>query len=201
MQNQSMAPLKNSRRLTLLDLMIAVAGLAIGLWIMPNGLIDVARTAFSIITGPYAISVRAQWLSILIVKYVSPVSVIGSFTVLALAITPPGPPVRRLFRQPGFVACCTVGMTALIAGPLSFAISQKNLIAGLSASTRLQVFLGEALTFRRGEGGFAVASAWLVLWENGRWRPQPSWTDRLGRLLGLFWVLTIPCAWPVARSF
>ena len=41
MQNQSMAPLKNSRRLTLLDLMIAVAGLAIGLWIMPNGLIDV----------------------------------------------------------------------------------------------------------------------------------------------------------------
>ena len=201
MRNQSMAPLKNSRRLTLLDLMIAVAGLAIGIWIMPHGLIPAAETAYPIITGPYALPVRAQWLSILIVVYASPVAVIWSFTVLVLAITPPCPPVRRLFRQPGFVACCAVGMTALITGPLSFAISEKIFIAGLSASMRLQIYLGEALTFRRGEGGFAVASAWLVLWANGRWRPQPSWADRLGRLLGLFWVLTIPFAWPVARSF
>ena len=112
----------------------------------------------------------------------------------------PARPARPKALPPtGLRRLLPVGMTALIAGPLSFAISQKNLIAGLSASTRLQVFLGEALTFRRGEGGFAVASAWLVLWENGRWRPQPSWTDRLGRLLGLFWVLTISCAWPVAR--
>ncbi len=201
MRNQSMAPLENSRRLTLLDLMIAVAGLAVGLWIMPHGLVAVAETAFPIITGPYAVSVRTQWLSHLIVRYSYPVAVIWSLTVLVLAITPPCPPVRRLVRQPGFVACCVVAMTVLITGPLAFAISQHNFIAGLPTSTRLQIYLGEALTFRRGEGGFAVASAWLVLWANGRWRSQPSWADRLGRLLGLFWVLTIPFAWPVTHSF
>src|SRR5262245_47644174 len=96
MRNQSMAPLENSRRLTLLDLMIAVAGLAIGLWIMPDGLILIAQTAFPIITGPYAFSARVQWLSILIVEYAYPVAVIGSLTVLVLAITPPCPPFRRL---------------------------------------------------------------------------------------------------------
>ena len=196
-----MAPLKNSRRLTLLDLMIAVAGFAISLWIMPHGLIPAARTAFPIITGPFTFSVRAQWLSSLIVQFAYPVAVIWSLAVLVLAITPPCPPARRLVRQPGFVACCAVVMTALITGPLSFAISQQIFTAGLPASIRFQIYLREALTFRRGEGGFAVASAWLVLWANGRWRPQPSWADRLGRLLGLFWVLTIPFAWPVARSF
>jgi hypothetical protein len=201
MRNQSMAPSRNSRRLTLLDLMIAVAGLTIGLWIMPHGVIPAAETAFPVITGPYAFSVKAEWLSILIVHFAYPFAVIWSLTVLVLAITPPCPPVRMLVRQPGFLACCAVGMTALITGPLSFAISQKIFIAGLPASMRLQIYLGEALTFRRGEGGFAVASAWLVLWANGRWRSQQSWADRLGRLLGLFWVLTIPFAWPVARSF
>src|SRR4051794_38265842 len=63
MRDQSMAPLKDSRRLTLLDLMIAIAGLTVGFWIMPYGPISAAEEAFPTITGPYVFTAKVQWLS------------------------------------------------------------------------------------------------------------------------------------------
>ena len=36
--------------------------------------------------------------------------------------------------------------------------------------------------------GLAVAVAWLGLAASGRWRPQASWIDRLGRGLGATWI-------------
>ena len=38
-------------------------------------------------------------------------------------------------------------------------------------------------------GGFAVAVAWATLALTRRWRPDPTWPDRLGRLVGLVWVV------------
>ena len=48
--------------------------------------------------------------------------------------------------------------------------------------------------------GYAVAAAWLALAVAGRWRPERSWIDRLGRVLGVAWIVitaaaTIPIAW------
>ena len=36
--------------------------------------------------------------------------------------------------------------------------------------------------------GYAVAATWVVLAASGRWRPEKSWVDRLGRALGLAWI-------------
>ena len=36
--------------------------------------------------------------------------------------------------------------------------------------------------------GFTVAAIWLLLGLSGRWRPEKSWIDRLGRLLGVVWI-------------
>jgi hypothetical protein len=36
--------------------------------------------------------------------------------------------------------------------------------------------------------GFTVAAVWLLLALAGRWRPEKSWIDRLGRLLGVVWI-------------
>lgn len=200
-RNQAMSSPAHHRRLTLFDLMILVAGIAVSLWVLPDGVFQAAENAFQIITGAYVFHVKVQWLSILIVRFTYPVAFIWSLTTLSLALTPPSLPVRKLACRPGFVACGIVVMTMLIAGPLNFAISQHNFIPGLSFSTRFQVCSGEALTFRRGEGGFAVAAAWLTLWANGRWRAQPTWADRLGRFMGFFWIVTIPFGWPTARVF
>ena len=46
--------------------------------------------------------------------------------------------------------------------------------------------------------GYAVAAVWLVLVVSGRWRPEKSWIDRLGRALGVIWVMiTALAALPV----
>ena len=37
--------------------------------------------------------------------------------------------------------------------------------------------------------GLTVLGAWMALIVGGRWRSDPSWVDRLGRFLGVFWVL------------
>ncbi len=36
--------------------------------------------------------------------------------------------------------------------------------------------------------GFVVGGAWLALAMAGRWRPERSWVDRLGRAIGVFWI-------------
>ena len=40
--------------------------------------------------------------------------------------------------------------------------------------------------------GVAVASSWIVLLASGRWRPERSWIDRAGRVLGWFWIAVLP---------
>ena len=46
--------------------------------------------------------------------------------------------------------------------------------------------------------GPAVAAVWTVLALSGRWRPEGSWIDRLGRLLGATWILiSLLAAYPI----
>jgi hypothetical protein len=45
------------------------------------------------------------------------------------------------------------------------------------------------------EAGFAVAGAWLALALGGRWRPEPSWIDRLGRAVGWLWIAALMVNW------
>ena len=43
----------------------------------------------------------------------------------------------------------------------------------------------------------AVAAAWSLLFLSGRWRSDSGWLDRMGRLMGWFWLAIIPfsCWW------
>jgi hypothetical protein len=50
------------------------------------------------------------------------------------------------------------------------------------------------LTYHIDECGFSVAVAWLTLTLGGRWRPEPSWIDRMGRVLGFYFIAIIPLA-------
>jgi hypothetical protein len=34
-----------------------------------------------------------------------------------------------------------------------------------------------------------IISAWFVLAVSGRWRPEPSWIDRSGRVLAIAWIV------------
>jgi hypothetical protein len=50
-------------------------------------------------------------------------------------------------------------------------------------------FLLSYSVFGGSDAGGAVALAWLVAGAGGRWRPEPSWVDRAGRLLGVAWLI------------
>ena len=39
--------------------------------------------------------------------------------------------------------------------------------------------------------GLAVLVAWIVMKAKRQWRPEASWIDRFGRLLGWGWILMI----------
>jgi hypothetical protein len=43
--------------------------------------------------------------------------------------------------------------------------------------------------------GFAVGGAWLTQWALGRWHPERSWIDRLGRALGCAWLFASVLIW------
>jgi hypothetical protein len=45
--------------------------------------------------------------------------------------------------------------------------------------------------------GLAVSAVWLVLIVQGYWRPVPEWIDRLGRLLGVLWVISSILQFPM----
>jgi hypothetical protein len=40
--------------------------------------------------------------------------------------------------------------------------------------------------------GLSVGTGWMLLLISGRWRPEPSWIDRAGRVLGWFSIATLP---------
>ena len=43
--------------------------------------------------------------------------------------------------------------------------------------------------------GQAVIAPWLLLWLGGHWKPEPSWIDRLGRVLGWGWLAGVLMNW------
>jgi len=37
--------------------------------------------------------------------------------------------------------------------------------------------------------GLAVAATWIVLFFSGRWRRSADWIDRMGRVVGVLWIV------------
>jgi hypothetical protein len=41
----------------------------------------------------------------------------------------------------------------------------------------------------RREAVIAVAATWLALAIVGRWKPEKAWDDRIGRFIGVLWIV------------
>jgi hypothetical protein len=174
------------RRFTILDALALVAATAVGLawarakWVELNRL----PIAWS---PPEAYG----WLLVRVI-WVEPIALTVSLALLGLRLRRPRPDRRRLLRQPGFNA-----MLGLAAGTLVVA-------AGAGISIPLRVWLDRAgdgwsqlwdetsfefLALVSASLAVGVAAAWASLALSGRWRAEPSWIDRAGRALGLYWLL------------
>ena len=175
------------RRFTLLDAMILVGVAGLMLWIS-RGRFDREKIPASLRTSE-DVRIAAIWLTFLF-----PNENVWTLGVLALSLRRPRPSLRRLSRQPGFLACLTASAVALV-GLLAGLILEclTNAMAGFSiAEINWESIEFHTLNTLPAKASFAVAAAWIVQMIVGRWRPQPTWTDRLGRATGVFWLAVIP---------
>jgi uncharacterized membrane protein YidH (DUF202 family) len=114
-------------------------------------------------------------------------SIYWSALLMMMALIPmrlrrPRPPMRRLRRQPGFIACVAVVLAAAFVildwAPSLFSRSPNwfaaNILSFISSPWKI---------------GPIVVTAWLVLALSGRWQSESSWIDRSGRFLGIAWIM------------
>jgi hypothetical protein len=140
----------------------------------------------------------------------SPIVMAWTLAILGLRLRRPRPRLRRLLRQPGFVAGLVAAMV-LVVRLFGFATMCARVVGRPALSI---------LTVRRTGGGGAlrglpfgnlflffevdhflgtmalvgtsVAASWIFLLASGKWRPERGWIDRAGRVLGWFWIATLP---------
>jgi hypothetical protein len=177
MPNDPSASRQPVRRFSLLDVMVMIAATAIGLafdrvvWLgtpLWNG------------TNPMTsrdLTLRAIALSV-------PVAAIWTIATVLLHLRHLRYPLRRMLRRPGMAASCAATVALVLGGGLA-ACTMEGASVGLEG----------ALVFGCGlpvMAGSAVAAVWTLSMMVGRYRPVADWLDRLGRLMGLYWVLSFP---------
>jgi hypothetical protein len=89
----------------------------------------------------------------------------------------PRPPVVEALIQPGAI----VGLVIFL-----------NLWGYLTLAY-FQIFPPPQVLVSTWGGGIALA--WVVLAILGRWKPEASWIDRMGRGLGVCWFGSVPLLW------
>jgi hypothetical protein len=116
----------------------------------------------------------------------------GAITVVRMLV----PRMRRgrRFSPPGLAACLAVTFGAL----LNLFTSWDLILTYVGPRSLVLVAMFSAVTPIAPAA--AVAAVWMLLLLDGRWRFEPSWIDRLGRGLGLYWLLA-GLAVPFARYF
>lgn len=172
------------RRFTIADGMILVAASAVGLLL-------VREYAASL----HIVYRRASASRLLeVVEGVSEcLAAAGMVALIPIRLQRPRPGLRRLARQPGFAACCALA-AVLALGFLQglVLVLFRDVQKAWGGTWPFQQLWEIGVAFR---GPFAVAGAWLVLLLSGRWRAEPSWVDRLGRFLGMVWLV-----WPLVYA-
>jgi hypothetical protein len=124
-----------------------------------------------------------------------------TMAVLMLRLRGTRPRRRHLWCQPGFLACvaafflftwkCFIvvlivaeeALEALWVSPAQLLkLSYGDLFSELALMQFGSNFVPQVNV------GTAVLLLWLVAWASGRFRPEPGWVDRSGRVLGAVWI-------------
>ena len=179
-----MPPAVPPHRFTLLDGMILIAALAPGF-----AVVRAFVPRFGSAT-PFPGIGRLAWQGL---AGSLPVATTAMAGLAAVRLRRPRPPLRRLARQPGAMACVAVLIAAApvaLAPPMAYLF---NLARGRPTPPIPIDEVGPLLAISLTPAcSFAVATAWTTLALNRRWRPEPGWIDRAGRALGVYWLGMVP---------
>jgi hypothetical protein len=162
------------RKFSLADAMVLIAAIALGFC-----LVRLTFPSWSDIR-----SAKGGMSTFLIIQntgqLVVPFLVTLTFALLMLRLRRPRPRLRRVLSQPGSTAC----IAATIAIVVEIAWIGSLLAVGSRFIHLSSVFVGYAQ-----QVSFAVLGGWTILAVSGRWRNDPSWIDRAGRVMGMAWIV------------
>jgi hypothetical protein len=175
-------PDNSPRRFTIADGMVLVAATAVGSLMtrayMPGFYRMMGFSSFRSFADPTGLKRSFSW------AFGPPSCMVAAWMVAAipLRLRRPSPGRRGLSRQPGFVACAAAAGS--LAAGLLWVWSMRHRPGFQRPDSFEQAWLSTTHWTAS-----AVAGAWLTLLLNRRWRAEPSWIDRFGRLLGLYWIV------------
>jgi hypothetical protein len=179
-----------------MDALILIAATAIGLawWriLKPDGIFHDSLGSISSVG-----SLREKLNCVLwVVVDFYPMVVVWTFGLLLLRLRSPRPRMRRIARQPGFATeCAVLAALAVTVGELAgWMIAGSGLRFFLILTVRgqgLREVLDNGLRFDETiqQVAAAVVSVWGVMFLGRVLRPEKSWIDRLGRVLGVLWIV------------
>jgi hypothetical protein len=138
------------------------------------------------LTPPHRFTLASYWrYGTFLIRVLAPLATSLSLALWVLRLLPPRPRFRRLLRQPG-----TVASTATVLGTIIFLLKVllNDFFNYWEPSGVLQ---SQALwLIRLPLSGEIVAVTWVLLMLSGFWRSEPSWVDRAGRALGVYWIMS-----------
>ena len=189
---------QHGRRFRVSDAMILIAVMAVGLALMrrfsPEEYLIPYQPGLDVMnqdpTAQLSPKLWANWALTTIIHrscYAYPLVGIMTLAVLALRFRHPRPRLGRLMRQPGTVA----GLAA--ATGLGTAVCEQILF-----SLKSNIYTYDPYFLPWYVIGHAVGTSWIILALGGRWRPESSWIDRAGCVLGVLWASMVPLS--VLRS-
>ena len=110
-----------------------------------------------------------------------------SCALCILRLRKPRPSLRRIIRQPGAAACASVVIYAIVI-LIGDCIYERKYFAEHGWYLLIEHM---SLMFGCHLLGGPVAGAWIVLWIGRVGRLEPSWIDRAGRVLGVYWIVKL----------
>jgi hypothetical protein len=155
---------RRCRRISILDVMILVAASAVGL-ALARTIVSDATSVMLLLERPFAFFLLALTLA-----------------YIPIRLRGPRPSLHRLVCQPGMAACCAVAIVVAID-----ATSWGIFWAKLKPEDATNM-VARFWRLTKEHPGPAVAATWLGLILSRRWRPEPGWIDRVGRLIGVLWI-------------
>jgi hypothetical protein len=202
------------RKFLVSDAIVLVAATAVGLAVVKPYYAAMTPLRW---TPPFPFGARfLGWIEVIWVCLVlaSPFVMAWTLGILGLRLRRPRAPWRRLVRQPGLVAGLMaalvlvlrlpgfVTMCLRVMGQPNLGLRNVTSIGGGGIGRSGGAFMGlppgylwfDADHFLNTMAmiGVAVESSWVLLLVSGRWRPERSWIDRAGQVLGWFWIAILP---------
>ncbi len=163
------------RGFTILDGIILVAVLAVGFALARNYW---RGSDFGVLRGMS----DPQWTTNLVAAISSRFVCPAMLGMLIVRMRRPRPSLRRLVYQPGLAACLAGSVAMATGGAIVLSLWLFRTVSISSADSSYWPFVV-------GRIGPAVVTVWIALILFRRWKPERSWIDRTGCVLGAYWVL------------